>query len=159
MNVREATADDIEAIREVAEAAWRSDYTDRIDAETIESGVNHWYSDPVVGMELANPGTELHVAEAEGQVVGFVHAHRSGPVGTILRLHVTPASRESGIEDALFEAIETAFDAAGSGLRATVLEANDHMRAFYETRGFERVDTGGTTIGEAQYAEAVLERD
>ena len=158
MNVREATEEDIEGIRQVAEAAWRTDYAGRVDEDTIETGVTHWYSDPVVRMELSNPGTDLRVAERDGKIVGFVHAHRSGPVGTILRLHVDPAHRDAGIESALFDAIATEFAAESDGLRATVLEANSHMQEFYEAQGFERVATDGTTIGETQYDEAILER-
>lgn len=158
MNVREATEEDIEGIRQVAMAAWRTDYADRLDEETIESGVNRWYSDPVVRMELSNPGTDLRVAEQDDAIVGFVHAHRSGSVGTILRLHVDPAQRDVGIETDLFDAIAGDFEAEDADIRATVLEANAHMREFYETRGFERVDAEQTTIGDTQYDEVILER-
>ncbi|MFB6085623.1 MAG: GNAT family N-acetyltransferase [Halodesulfurarchaeum sp.] len=158
MNVREATEEDIAGIRQVAEAAWRTDYAGRVDEDTIESGVNHWYSDPVVRMELSNPGTDLRVAERDGDIVGFVHAHRSGQVGTILRLHVDPAHRDAGVEAALFEAIAADFEADREGIRATVLEANSHMQEFYEDRGFSRIDTDGTTIGDTQYEETILER-
>ncbi len=158
MHVREATVEDIQAIRQVAEAAWRSDYTDAVEQSAIESGVNHWYSDPVVRMELSNPGTEFRVAEVEEVIVGFVHAHRSGPVGTILRLHVSPEYRESGVEGGLFESIAQDLDGEKTDFRATVLAANDHMKAFYEKRGFEHSDTEQTTIGQTQYDETVLER-
>ncbi|MDZ7850389.1 MAG: GNAT family N-acetyltransferase [Halodesulfurarchaeum sp.] len=158
MNVREATEEDIEGIRRVAEAAWRTDYAGRVNEETIESGVERWYSDPVVRMELSNPGTDLRVAEKDDEIIGFVHAHRSGPVGTILRLHVDPAHRKAGIEEDLYEAIATDFEAESEGIRATALAANSHMQEFYETRGFEHVDTDTTTIGETQYDETVLER-
>ncbi|AOW79686.1 GCN5-like N-acetyltransferase [Halodesulfurarchaeum formicicum] len=159
MDIRDATTSDIESIRAVAEAAWRADYPDTLSEDTIESGVAHWYGDPVVEMELSNPGTELLVALQDGEVVGFVHGHRAGETGTILRLHVDPAHREAGVETALFDAIEEAFAADGARtLRGTALKANDHVTELYRSRGFEQVDTERTTIDSNQYAEAVYER-
>jgi len=157
MHVRDATEADIEGIRAVADEAWRTDYPERLSLETIETGVNHWYGDPVLRMELSQPGTLLQVAEDEDSLVGFVHAHMAGPQPTILRLHVRPAYRESGVEAALFESVEAKLDAPEE-LQATVLEPNDHMLGFYDKRGFEQVDTEETTIGEDQYPEAVLAR-
>ncbi|MFB6110506.1 MAG: N-acetyltransferase family protein [Halodesulfurarchaeum sp.] len=159
MHVRDATTEDIGAIRRVADAAWHADYPDTLSEETIEAGVGHWYGDPVVRMELSNPGTELQVAEIEGSVVGFVHGHRAGETGTILRLHVDPAHRDSGIETRLFESIVSAFERDGAEqLRATALAANDHVRTFYESQGFEQVDTERTTIDESHHEEVVFER-
>lgn len=159
MNVRDATEADIASIRRVADAAWHADYPDALSEATIEAGVGHWYGDPVVRMELSNPGTELQVAEVEDSVVGFVHGHRAGDTGTILRLHVDPEYRADGVEAALFESIAAAFEADGATqLRATALAANDHVTAFYESRGFEQVDTERTTIDESQHEEAVFER-
>lgn len=157
MNVRAATAADVSAIRAVAEAAWRADYPDAIDEATIEAGVGHWYGEAVVEMELSSPATIMLVAERDGDVVGFVHAYGSGPQPTILRLHVIPEHRDSGAMASLFEAVETRVEEP-EALRATALEANDHVRSFYADRGFERVDTESTTIGDAQYPEVVLAR-
>lgn len=157
MHVREATEQDIDGIRAVADEAWRADYPDRLSLETIETGVNHWYGDPVVRMELSNPGTLLRVAEEDGQIVGFVHAHVTGPQPTILRLHVPPDYRDTDTAITLFEAVEAAVDEPGT-LQATVLEPNEHMMDFYAARGFEQVDTEETTIGGDQYPEAVLAR-
>lgn len=157
MNVRAATEADVSAIRAVAEAAWRADYPDAIEKSTIEAGVGHWYGAAVVEMELSSPATILLVAERDGDVVGFVHAYGSGRHPTILRLHVAPAHRDSGAMAALFEAVETQVEEP-EALRATALEANDHVQAFYADRGLERVDTESTTIGDAQYSEAVLAR-
>lgn len=158
MQVRDATEEDIEAIRAVADASWRDDYPEALSQETIEKGVGHWYGDPVVQMELSNPGTEFRVAELDGEIVGFVHANQAGPAVTILRLHVHPDHRGNGVTEALLEAIDTEVHEADEPLRATVLEANDQMMAFYADQGFEQVDTERTTIGGSQHPEAVLER-
>ncbi|MFW6384318.1 MAG: N-acetyltransferase family protein [Halodesulfurarchaeum sp.] len=156
MHVREAAATDTPAIRRVAERAWRADYPAALDGDTIEAGVNHWYGDPVVKTELQTPHTEFLVAERDGEVEGFVHAH-VGAEPTILRLHVRPAARDGSITEALFEAVLDAVEDPDR-LRGTVLEANDTMLSFYLERGFERVGTERTTIDGTTYPEAVLER-
>ena len=158
MYVRDATEDDIEAIRAVAEASWQQDYPAAVSEETIESGVNHWYGDAVIKMELSNPGTVFQVVEIEGEIVGFVHANQSGPGVTILRLHVHPDHRETDAAEALLEAIESDVLESEAPFRATVLAPNDELRAFYADHGFEEIDTDETTIGESQYPEIVLER-
>lgn len=158
MNVRDATEEDIEAIRAVARAAWEEDYPGALSRETIEEGVAHWYGDAVVAMELSNPGTEFLVAVDGESVIGFAHANEAGPVGTILRLHVHPKHRDGNVPEQLFEAVESALDATGESLRATALTANDHMIGFYEDRGFERQGSEQTTIVGDQYEEAILER-
>ena len=156
MHVREATAADTAAIRRVAERAWRADYPAALDRDTIDAGVNHWYGDPVVKMELQSPQTRFLVAERDDAVVGFVHAH-VGPDPTILRLHVLPEVRDESVPETLYEAIIEAVEDPDR-LQATVLAANDAMQRFYRDRGFERVGTERTTIDETQYPEAVLER-
>ncbi len=156
MHVREATATDTAAIRRVAERAWRADYPAALDADAIDAGVNHWYGDPVVKMELQSPQTLFLVAERDEAVVGFVHAH-VGHDPTILRLHVLPAAREASVTETLYEAILDEIEAPDR-LQATVLEANGAMQSFYRERGFEQVGTERTTIDETQYPEAVLER-
>lgn len=158
MYVRDATEEDIEAIRAVADVSWRRDYPGALSEETIESGVGHWYGDAVIQMELSNPGTVFQVVEIEGDIVGFVHANQSGPGVTILRLHVHPDHRETEAAEALLESIEAEVLESGGPFRATVLAANDEVRAFYADHGFEEIDTDETTIGESQYPEVVLER-
>lgn len=158
MQVRDATEEDIEAVRAVADGAWHRDYPDALSQETIESGVGHWYGDAVVRMELSNPGTEFRVAEIDGEVVGFVHANQSGPSVTILRLHVLPDYRNRGVAEELLEVIEAEMATNEEPLRATVLEANDRMMSFYADHGFEQIETDRTTIGEGQHPEVVLER-
>ncbi|MFW5965823.1 MAG: N-acetyltransferase family protein [Halodesulfurarchaeum sp.] len=158
MDVREATEEDIQAIGVVAARAWQADYSPAIDEETIEAGVAHWYGEPVLNMELSNPGSTVLLAEIDDEVIGFVHGSITGEVGTILRLHVLPNRQDREVERALLKAIEGTFVDAGVTVRATVLAANEHGRSMYESRGYEQVGTEKTTIDGSQYEEVVYER-
>ncbi len=62
MTVREATADDLDALREVARAAWAADYPEILTRETAERGVEEWYESDHVAGKLAGSRTRLFVA-------------------------------------------------------------------------------------------------
>lgn len=162
MNVRRATADDVEAVRRVARAAWEADYPDILSRETVEDGVEEWYDPDLLARDLRRSGTEVLVAETDEGVVGFAHALWNREEGDLLRLYVHPDHRLSGVGGALLDATEERlFDRGVERVRAMVLAANEVGNAFYESRGFDFDDEGETTIGGRAYAENayVLERD
>ena len=158
MEYRPATDEDIDGIRRVAEASWETDYPDVLSRETIREGVDQWYSQAVISMELQSPRTELLVAADEGEIVGFVHGHWAGNAGIILRLYVHPEQRGRGIGTALFETVVSAFrDHDVDQLRAMALSENQTATAFFEDQGMVKVGTETTAIAGDQYEEAIFE--
>lgn len=161
MHVRDARGADVETIRRIAERSWERDYPDFLTRETIASGVLEWYNAESVRADLANPDSVLLVAaDDEDRPIGFAHGHRSGDVGSLLRVYVDPDHRREGVATALVDAVGDAFAAAGvSRVRAMALAANEPGCAFYRSLGMERVDTRTTTIGGEEHDEAVFERE
>lgn len=159
MEIRPASDDDIEGIRRVAEASWETDYPDVLSRETIHEGVNQWYSEPVIKMELQSPRTVLLVATDEGgTIAGFVHGHWAGSTGVILRLYVHPDHRNEGLGSDLFEAVAEAFsDHDVDELRAMALDTNETATAFFQGLGMVQVGTETTAIAGEQYEEAIFE--
>jgi GNAT superfamily N-acetyltransferase len=159
MAIRPATEEDIEGIRQVATASWETDYPDVLSRETIHEGVEHWYSEPVIRMELQSPRTELLVAETDAAgLVGFVHGHWAGDAGIIMRLYVHPEHRGKGLGTQLFEAISSALrDRGVEQLRAMALAANETATAFFENQGMAQVGSETTAIAGEQYEEAIYE--
>lgn len=158
MDIRPATEADIEGIRRVAEASWETDYPAVLSRETIRDGVDQWYSDPVIQMELQSPRTELLVAEEGDDIVGFVHGHWAGDAGIVLRLYVHPASRNEGIGSALFDAVaSTLRDHGVDQLRAMALAENETATGFYRDQGMSQVGSETTAIAGDQYEEAIFE--
>ena len=158
MEYRPATDEDIDGIRRVAEASWEADYPDVLSRETIREGVEQWYSQAVISMELQSPRTELLVAEDEGAIVGFVHGHWAGNAGIILRLYVHPEERGRGLGTDLFEAVVSAFrEHDVDQLRAMALSENRTATAFFEDQGMVQVGTETTAIAGDQYEEAIFE--
>ena len=154
MNVRDATGSDIEAVREVARAFWKTDYPDILSRESVEEGFDEWYGPDRLRENLEEPRSELLVADAEGSVVGFAHAFVDPEEVTLLRLYVRPDSRGTGVGRRLFETLFERVEETGvDRLRATALAANDSGAAFYRAMGFERVVTDETTIAGERYPE------
>jgi ribosomal protein S18 acetylase RimI-like enzyme len=155
MTVREATADDVEAIRDVARASWERDYPEILSRETAEEGVMEWYTADAVRDAVVSPRTRLFVAVDDDAVVGFAHAILdSGSEGYIMRLYVHPEHRGEGIGTALAERVRTdLFERGADRVHAMVLADNDLGNAFYRDLDFERTAEATTTIGGESFRE------
>lgn len=158
MEIRSATREDIDAVRAVAESSWETDYPDTLSRETIRAGIEQWYDEKVIQLELASPRSVLLVAEAEGRIVGFGHGHRAGPVGTIMRLYVDPDHRGQGFGGELFDALVDELQAADvERIQAMALDGNDPGKEFYTSRGMTQIGVEETAIGGQQHEEAIFE--
>lgn len=87
-----------------------------------------------------DPGLFL-VAVRDGRIVGAVLGGYDGRRGLIYHLAVEPSLREQGIGARLMEAIEARLRAKGC-IRSYLLVTKDNQAsiAFYEKRGWERMD-------------------
>lgn len=160
MNVRPATADDGEAIRETAHHSLEASYS--LSPATIESAVEEWYSDDELEDLFADDDRLVLIAEEDDQCVGFVEAVEVDDVSAdLLWLHVAPEHRGHGAGEALFEAIRAELDARGiDHLRGRVLSDNPQGNDFYAAHGFvkageTKVDIDGTWYIENVYVEEV----
>lgn len=159
MQIRQATQDDIEAIRSVAEATWEIDYPDILHRETLEEGVNEWYNPNQLEPELREEGSILLVAEIDDEVIGFTHAAKQQRTGYILRVYVVPEHQHEGVGSELLTSVRDALIRSGADqIRAMVLAANEPGNRFYKEFGFEKVDEEETIIGGETYRENVYER-
>ena len=155
IELRPATADDREAIREVARAAWHDTY-DELDAETIDETVDAWYDDETFLEAIDEPGTAVVVAERDGELAGFTHGVVYEDEGDVLRMYVHPDHQREGIGTALHERLRSALeDFNMNRMRAIDFASNEGGRRFYEELGFEQTGTGGVEIGDETYDEVV----
>lgn len=168
MEVYEASDDDVEAIRAVAEASWEHDYPDILSRETVEEGFDDWYGPDRLKAALSNPKALVFVAGTEPggdetttdseTVSGFVHAIVDGNDGVILRLYVHPDHRKQGLGRALFErAVAELTEYDVERVRAMVLAENTIGNEFYRQLGFEKVSEELTQIGTDYFEENTYE--
>lgn len=170
MNVREAEPDDAPSIQATARASWHAAYDDLLGAETVDTVVNRWYAldslrDEISQVGGSDIGIFLVAVDdsgdegdgATGTAVGYANA---GPRRTpddpadafFSRLYIDPDHWGQGIGSTLAATVfEFLADAGHESVWLEVFESNDVGRSFYESLGFERVDSveetfEGTTL-------------
>ncbi|WP_248897279.1 GNAT family N-acetyltransferase [Haloplanus halobius] len=162
MDIREATATDIEGIRTVAHRSLAASYGHALEEDIIAQAVERWYDEETLADDLDDPDTEFLVAVDGDRVVGFVQSYvvdRRDTVGEIDWLHVDPESRGSGIGDRLLEELEQRLLEHGvSRIEGRVLEANEAGSDFYQTEDFEQVGQRTVEIGGEPFVENLFSK-
>ncbi|WP_306054369.1 GNAT family N-acetyltransferase [Natronococcus wangiae] len=155
MEIRPATTDDREAIREVARETWHDTY-DELSSDVIDETIDDWYADEELERALSTSGTAVLVAETDDAVVGFTHGVVQEDEGDVLRMYVHPDHQREGIGTALHERLRDDLeDFNMNRMRAIDLASNEGGRAFYEELGFERSGDGEVEIGDEERREVV----
>ncbi|MBS0450612.1 MAG: GNAT family N-acetyltransferase [Proteobacteria bacterium] len=165
--VRPATLRDAKAVAEVHAAATKAAYTDILPEDQLAllvpaSREAKWRE----AIEYAEP--QIHVAEVDGAVVGFVGFDRSrdpktpATAGEIWALHIKPEHWGKGIGVALWDAAREGLEEEGC-TTVTIWVALRNQRAirFIELAGFKReMKTAKTTaVGAVRIEEIRLKRD
>jgi len=155
MEIREADGDDGAAIRTVTKRSLEASYS--LSPSTIESAVEKWYSPDEFERKLEDDDVVLLVCESDG-VVAFSESLlvAEGGQGDLLWLHVHPDYRGRGLARDVFEDTRERITEAGAEyLRGRVLADNQTGAAFFEERGFEKVDEERIEIDGDQYVEYI----
>ncbi|MXV63978.1 GNAT family N-acetyltransferase [Natronorubrum sp. JWXQ-INN-674] len=164
MEIREATDDDIDAIRSIAERSLNSTYTEFLEEETIDDAIEQWYGDSFRD-ELDGDHSLVLVVERDGEVVGFSQNDLIGQrygTGRILWLHIDPDHREGGTGVRLLvRTREKLLEEGADHIQCLVLEDNEGGNEFYRDHGFEQagqreVEIGDETFTENVYAESEI---
>lgn len=165
MHIAPAAASDLPAIARLHVLSWQHAYADVLPAAylhalSVERRESGWRQ------VLAQGASELLVARANDEVVGFVSYGRSRDAdaapatGEIWAIYVLPARWGSGIGNALWTAARARLAAMGcSSVTLWVLAGNARAIAFYEAQGFaleagcaKDIEIGGATVTEVRLA-------
>lgn len=130
--IRAAGPEDAAGIARVHVRAWRWAYGDILDPGTLadlsEGEFAERWSEP-----LADPATQVWVAEVDGAVSGFASVRD----GELTALYVDPAAQGAGVGTSLLR------EAGAAGARTLcVAEANEQARRFYERHGWAAAGPG-----------------
>jgi ribosomal protein S18 acetylase RimI-like enzyme len=156
MTLREATTDDIEAIRAVAQASWETDYPGILSRETVQEGIEEWYGPEELTPKITSDDTLVLVADTDTGIRGFAHAVEDENGGSILRLYVAPDHRREGIGgDLLQYTCEALRERSAERIQAMVLAENDPGNEFYQQFGFSLIEENETVIDGTTYRENV----
>ena len=130
LTVRRATDADIEAVRNVAAAAWRDTYEGLLKPATIEEFIAGAYSPERMQQRIGS----TFVAEDHGEVIAFAGAIQFADHVDLVAIYAIPARRGEGAGTHLLDAVREAFP--GQPISADVLDGNRKGETFYEARGF-----------------------
>ncbi|TDM00841.1 GNAT family N-acetyltransferase [Macrococcus carouselicus] len=135
VNIRQATTEDISAIRRVATMAWHDTYQNILAASTIVQFLAAAYSDERLEKRLES--SLFLVAEADGQVVGFTNLI-NGTELYLSAIYVIPGFQRQNIGGRLIdEGLKICSDY--NELFVEVATDNQIACQFYHKYGFELV--------------------
>ncbi|RDI71204.1 GNAT family N-acetyltransferase [Halopelagius longus] len=170
VTVREATADDVPAVRRIARRGWNAAYGDLLSQETIDAAMATWYAPDATRATVEGGDAAYFVAEPTGDaseptsgdrgtpsdVVGFAAGGPSETAGvaTLSAIYVDPDHWGGGVGTALLERVEEFCREEGcETLEIRVLSENRVGRSFYRSKGYEAVEKRDTKL----FGEAVRE--
>jgi ribosomal protein S18 acetylase RimI-like enzyme len=159
MDIRNATTEDVDAIRRVAAESLAASYGHAIDEATISAAVDEWYGADRLTESLDDNAAVFVVAVDSGSVVGFAQSEISTgreTVGYLDWLHVIPEHRGGGIGSQLLRRLkQQLIDAGVDRLEGRVLVDNRSGVGFYEEQGFTDVGTRTVEIHGKSFEEQV----
>mmetsp|Transcript_2763 Transcript_2763/g.7150 ORF Transcript_2763/g.7150 Transcript_2763/m.7150 type:complete len:179 (-) Transcript_2763:281-817(-) len=135
VTIRAARQADADKIATVHVASWRDAYRDMMPADYLRDQVvvdltSHWRSIDYDG------GDVFLVAEAEGEILGFVAVYRNQNPPYLDNLHVDVPRRSAGLGTKLMSAVASRLDALGeTGVFLYIIRDNHKAQRFYERLG------------------------
>jgi GNAT superfamily N-acetyltransferase len=132
MQVRQATAEDLDAVIHVGVTTWRATYPPITGEAYVEEGIAKWWAPDVV-LPGIRAGTVL-VAEVGDRVVAMASYSLFEDHLMLWKLYVLPDAQGSGAGSALLT--EVIARAGELPVRLTHLVGNDRAHAVYERLGF-----------------------
>lgn len=137
MNVRQATEEDSDRIRQIAENSFQASYA--LSPLDIEAIIEIEFSTEPLHSRLDEDGTVLLVAEEDDDLLGFIEGRViNEDSGEITWLHVAPTERGYGVGTELFEHVLADLrDRAVDEIHATVLAENQEGGEFFQQFEFE----------------------
>ncbi|MFB6094959.1 MAG: GNAT family N-acetyltransferase [Halodesulfurarchaeum sp.] len=159
VDVREARAEDVGAVRRIARSSLESSYLGVLEAEGIGVAVERWYARDRFEEKLGHEPTQILVGQRGSELAGFSEAEleADGSVGAINWLHVDPHHRNEGIGSTLLEHTEEALAESGAErLEGRVLKENEVGNEFYRSHGYTLsgnrvIEIAGESVLENRY--------
>lgn len=145
--IRQATYDDLPAIRDLLGVTWHDTYDSIHGSERVAEITKRWHSVEILTEFLEHPNGRLLVAETEGQIEGTAYAQlEPDRFVDIFSLYVSPASQGGGVGKALLNTIIDTFPGVPL-LRLGVMPENSRAIRFYEHNGFRLIGKGQDDCG------------
>ena len=155
ISVCEATPNDIDTIRDLAERIWPAAYGKIISARQISYMLNLFYSDEKLNTDLQS-GQMFLLAKNGSRHVGFAaieHRWNGDPVTRIHNIYVLPDQQGKGIGKLLMQEIEKWAVAKRDTKLSLNVNRQNPAQEFYHHLGFEKVKVEDIDIGQGYLME------
>lgn len=146
--VRRASADDLDAVRQLLHDTWHATYDATMGVEIVNDITSRWHSAENMSRQLGDPDGCFLIAEhPDGTIVGHAGAVRkTADVASLARLYVLPEQQGCGAGTALLDAV-TGWAGQGTTIELEVETGNTQAIGFYHKHGFcddgQQVQCGG----------------
>lgn len=153
--IRKATVEDIPAIREIAEVAFRDTYREILSTEQMEYMMDWMYSENSLLAQMTEKGHTFFIEEGIGYVSvrhdGFSEEGRD--IWHLEKLYVLPEFHGRGLGRSLFEKAVEFVKASKNGPASIELNVNRYNKAvtFYRHLGMKVDRDGDFPIGNGFY--------
>ncbi|OIB58316.1 GNAT family N-acetyltransferase [Natrialba sp. SSL1] len=175
--IRQAPPSAAATIREIARESWHAAYDEFLGASQVDRMIDDWYELDELESDIENAADQagasfLVAVPSEGDdatsderagnaaaAVGFAHAGvdpDEPDTAHLPRLYARPDVWGEGVGTVLMDRVEVDLRSYSERLRLTVLADNEVGVSFYESRGFEQVETRSSDL-ESVDGEGVLE--
>ncbi|GAA2650625.1 GNAT family N-acetyltransferase [Paractinoplanes durhamensis] len=131
MLIRDARAEDVDAIVAIGQQTWPATYAFAGD-EYVRDGLAAWWSPAAIARSLGD--TTVLVAEDGSGLVGVGNIDLRGAVPIIWKLYVLPETQGTGAGSALMAGLIER--AGGLAVRLEYVAGNSRAAGFYAGRGF-----------------------
>jgi GNAT superfamily N-acetyltransferase len=138
MEIRPATADDVEGLGRVHALSRNAAYTGLVPDQALAritptSQADHWRA----RLAAQRPPFSIYVATVEGRVEGLALGFGRAREATLSALHVLPALHGTGAGQALHDRLLADFAGWGCGTAVLwVLDGNERAQSFYRRNGW-----------------------
>jgi len=136
LHIREASKNDIAAIRQIATSTWPDAYGTYISKEQLEYMLDMMYSGDSLEDQM-NKGHQFYMAEHNSEAIGFASVSKEEDNACKLnKLYVLPTAQKTGAGKALlFKTIDYARSLAADCIYLQVNKQNNAQQ-FYSKHGF-----------------------
>jgi ribosomal protein S18 acetylase RimI-like enzyme len=165
--IREATFQDIPAMREVAISSYSDAFSPYNSLENMDRYCSEFYSLQALQKEFYEPETRIYLAWDLDQVIGFARLRESHEVKSLLgdntvelqRIYVLTSAHGKSVGKLLMEASVTyAQEKEYEWIWLGVWERNFKAQRFYEVWGFERFSEHTFWMGDDPQVDWLMRR-
>ncbi|MFT4090047.1 MAG: GNAT family N-acetyltransferase [Asticcacaulis sp.] len=148
---------DLPRVQKLAQEIWPECYKGILDDAQIPQMVASLYALPVLQADIERDGHRYWIAQTEERDLGFASAFQDGDTVWIKKLYLRADTRGLGLGKRLIAFLSDAFPKARR-LNLYVNDGNAPAIGFYQSQGFEIIDTVAVQMGPYPFTDHILSR-